>query len=330
MDIQTILSIIVVIGVILLFGLLQSGNETASSQFKQRELSREDRIYSEIQRKREEIDEAIAKEEHKTKVSILMKLKMNHLRTICAAEGLDCPKTRRKDELANYLAENLDLEEVKNWAWRYKTASKDEIKAFREIEKALWKEFEEFKADKMKELEAIESESMSENLGDYGAESDGLLEISEDSEETESFSEPDILDLLEDFQPETVRDEEDLEKQLYQFLRARLGSSVKRQYPVGDQKIDIAIEDSVGIEIKIAESRSKLQRLVGQVLDYVEYFDEVIAVILDVGANVDIDSYIKKLRQLGAEVVVLEGDIKRKGRSREIIIKDARRRIIIR
>ncbi|NJE31169.1 hypothetical protein E3E38_08950 [Thermococcus sp. 18S1] len=91
------------------------------------------------------------------------------------------------------------------------------------------------------------------------------------------------MDLLEDFQPETVRDEEDLEKQLYQFLRARLGSSVKRQYPVGDQKIDIAIGDSVGIEIKIAESRSRLQRLVGQVLDYVEYFDEVIAVILDVG-----------------------------------------------
>ena len=70
--------------------------------------------------------------------------------------------------------------------------------------------------------------------------------------------------------------------------------------------------------------------MVGQVLDYVEYFDEVIAVILDVGANVDIDNYIRKLRRLGAEVVVLEGDIKRKGRSREIIIRDARRKIIIR
>ncbi|WP_167712253.1 hypothetical protein, partial [Thermococcus sp. GR4] len=149
-------------------------------------------------------------------------------------------------------------------------------------------------------------------------------------EEADYQPEPDIVDILFDFEPETVRDEEDLEKQLYQYLKARLGRRVVRQYPVGDQKIDIAIDGRVGIEIKIAESRSKLQRLVGQVLDYVEYFDEVIAVILDVGANVNIDSYIKKLRQLGAEVVVLEGDIKKKGRSREIIIKDARRKIIIR
>jgi len=31
-----------------------------------------------------------------------------------------------------------------------------------------------------------------------------------------------------------------------------------------------------------------------------------------------------------AEVVVLEGDIRRKGKSREIIIQDARRKVIIR
>ncbi len=325
MDLNTLLGVAVTLAMLYILATITTGKD--ETNYQARPQTEEDRIHYEIRRKREEIEARIAEEEHKMKVSILMKLKMNHLKTICAAESLDCPKTRRKDELANYLAERLDLEEVKNWAWRYKTASKDEIKAFREVEKALWKEFEKFKADKVKELEVIESESMSENLEDYDTEND---EPSEIPEVKESFSEPDVLDLLEDFQPETVRDEEDLEKQLYQFLRARLGSNVKRQYPVGDQKIDIAIGDSVGIEIKIAESRSKLQRLVGQVLDYVEYFDEVIAVILDVGANVDIDSYIKKLRQLGAEVVVLEGDIKRKGRSREIIIKDARRKIIIR
>ena len=327
MDINTILGLIVT--VILLYFLMSLSTE--KEETKHRELqtniepqSEEDRIYSEIQRKREEIEERIAEEEHKTKVSILMKLKMNHLKTICAAGSLDCPKTRRKDELANYLAENLDLEEVKNWAWRYKTASKDEIKAFREVEKALWKEFDEFKAEKLKELTITVGDSEE----GYSFDHEELEE--QPYMEEELSGEPDILDILEDFQPETVRDEEDLEKQLYQFLRARLGSNVKRQYQVGDQKIDIAVGDSVGIEIKIAESRSKLQRLVGQVLDYVEYFDEVIAVILDVGANVDIDNYIKKLRQLGAEVVVLEGDIKRKGRSREIIIKDARQKIIIR
>ena len=99
---------------------------------------------------------------------------------------------------------------------------------------------------------------------------------------------------------------------------------------MGDQKIDIAVGDSVGIEIKIAENRSKLQRLVGQVLDYVEHFDEVIAVILDIGTNVDLERYIQKLRNHGAEVVVLHGDLRRKGNTKEIIIKDTDRKIVIR
>lgn len=318
MDIQTIFSIIVIIGVILLFGLFHTGEEaTPSPQSKQRERSKEDQIYSEIQQKRKEIEEIITKEEHKTKISILMKLKMNHLKTICAAEGLDCPKTRRKDELASYLAENLGLEDVKNWAWRYKTTSRDEINAFREKERALWNEFEEFKAKKLKELDASGDDASENSSYDFYNEEDVP-------------GEPDILDILEDFKPETVRDEEDLEKQLYQFLRARLGSSVRRQYQVGDQKIDIVVGDSVGIEIKIADSRSKLQRLVGQVLDYREYFDEVIAVILDVGANVDLERYIQKLKELGVEVVVLRGDLRRKGPNKEIVIRDADRKIVIR
>ena len=99
---------------------------------------------------------------------------------------------------------------------------------------------------------------------------------------------------------------------------------------MGDQKINIAVGDYVGIEIKIAENRSKLQRLVGQVLDYVEHFDEVIAVILDIGANVNMERYIQKLKNLGAEVVVLHGDLRRKGNTKEIIIKDTDRKIVIR
>lgn len=323
---STIVGIAVVIIMLYILASLDTNKRQSGTQTHHLigSLSKEDMSHSEIQRKREEIEERIAEEEHKTKVSILMKLKMNHLKTICAAESLDCPKTRRKDELANYLAENLDLEEVKNWAWRYKTASKDEIKAFREVEKSLWDEFEEFKVEKLKELNI----TVDDSEDGYSFDHEELEE--QPYMEDEVSGELDILDILEDFQPETVRDEEDLEKQLYQFLRARLGSNVKRQYQVEDQKIDIAVGDSVGIEIKIAENRSKLQRLVGQILDYVEHFDEVIAVVLDIGANVDLERYIQKLKNLGAEVVVLHGDLRRKGNTKEIIIKDTTKKIVIR
>jgi len=325
MDVETIMKILFVIGVLWFFAALSSRKESDNIDTSTWSTEGPE---SELERKRREVEERITDAEYKTKVSILMKLKMDHLKTICAVENLSCPSTKRKEDLAKYLAWQLSLEEVKNWAWRYKVASKDEIRAFREVEKSLWEEFEEFKAERLKKANINVEDSEDNYSFDYDKLGEEFYEKEDGSDDYDS--DYDILNILEDFQPETVRDEEDLEKQLYQYLRARLGSEVQRQVPVGDQKVDIVIGGRIGIEIKIAESRSKLQRLVGQVLDYVEYFDEVIAVILDVKANVDIDRYIEKLRMLGAEVVVLEGDIRRKGKSREIIIQDARRKVIIR
>ncbi|NJE84340.1 hypothetical protein E3E23_00565 [Thermococcus sp. CX2] len=307
-------------------------------------------IKREISAAEQSFKREMKKRAFEAKREILSQLKMRQLEAVCVAKGIPTYRTkivngekkrykiRNKEELIDVMASKMTLEEVAEVAKRYKVKSRHVIQQFNKwledanaalmaLKKQKQRELDEYKATlfgaEANEVETIELEE----------ETEASLRGVETLDEEEEFSashELDILDILLDFEPETVRDEEDLEKQLYQYLRARLGSQVQRQVPVGDQKIDIVIGNGVGIEIKIAESRSKLQRLVGQVLDYVEYFDEVIAVILDVGANVDIDSYIKKLRRLGAEVVVLEGDIRRKGRSREIIIQDARRKIIIR
>ena len=215
-------------------------------------------------------------------------------------------RLRSKGAIVDRLASRLSFQEVVDLARRYKVRYSDVVQ---ELEKFRQELFEE-KQRKRKEKEILE-----------------------DIYEAEKFErverELDVFDLLQDFRPETVRDEEDFEKQLYQFLRARLGSKVRRQVPVGDQKIDIAIGNEVGIELKIAESRGKLQRLVGQVMDYVDYFDEVIAVVLDVGANVGLENYIGKLQKLGARVLILEGNLRRKKRGYEIIINQGRRKFII-
>ena len=308
-------------------------------------------IKREIAEAERKFREEVARKEFEAEMEVLSQLKMRQLGAVCAAKGIPTYRTkvvngeerryriRNKDELIDVVASYLTLEEVAEVAKRYKIKSRHVIQHFQKWLKEANEALQAFKEQKQRELDEYKAQL-------FGKESDEVATIRLEEETAESLDredleryplkeagyqlEPDIVDIFFDFEPETVRDEEDLEKQLYQYLKARLGRCVVRQYPVEDQKIDIAIDGRIGIEIKIAESRSKLQRLIGQVLDYVEYFDEVIAVILDVGTNVDIDSYIKKLRQLGAEVVVLEGNIKRKGRSREIIIKDARRKIIIR
>jgi len=302
-------------------------------------------IRREISNAEKSFREEMRKREFEAKREILSQLKMRQLEAVCAAKGISTYRTvvvngeekkykiRNKEELIDVMASHMILEEVAEVAKRYKVKSRHIIYQFNKWLEEANAALMALKEQKQKELNEYKAMIFGSEAGEV--ETIDLEEETEESLEAQEFDEVpsrelDVLDILQDFEPETVRDEEDLEKQLYQFLKARLGSQVQRQVIVGDQKIDVVIGDSIGIELKIAESRSKLQRLVGQVLDYVEYFDEVIAVILDVGASVDIDNYIKKLRMLGAEVVVLEGSIRRKGRSREIIIQDARRKIIIR
>ena len=303
-------------------------------------------IKMEISKAEKSFQKEMERREFEAKREILSQLKMRQLEGVCAAKGISTYRTvivngekkrykiRNKEELIDIMASHMTLEEVAEVAKRYKVKSRHIIYQFNK-----WLEEANAALMALKEQRQRELDEYKAML--FGAEADEVetIELKEETEESLEAEqeleeipshEVDILDILQDFEPETVRDEEDLEKQLYQYLRARLGGQVQRQVPVGDQKVDIVIGGRIGIELKIAESRSKLQRLVGQVLDYVDYFDEVIAVILDVGATVDLESYIKKLRMLGAEVVVLEGDIRRKGKSREIIIQDARRKIIIR
>ena len=123
-----------------------------------------------------------------------------------------------------------------------------------------------------------------------------------------------LINLISSFKPEVVRDEEDFEKQLYQYLRASLGSGVniERQVSLSEGlRVDMVVNDTVAIEIKIAENKAQLQRLIGQVIDYKKYFDKVMTVILDVGRLGDLGSYIEKLEELGAIPVVVKGEVRR-------------------
>jgi len=120
-----------------------------------------------------------------------------------------------------------------------------------------------------------------------------------------------IVDALEEFVPQPVRDEEDLEKQLYQYLRAKFPRfPIDRQVKIGLYRLDLQV-GPCGIELKIPKSVVDMQRLIGQIEDYRELIDNVIVLILDVGRVYNLSDYVSKLEALGATPIIVKGKLKR-------------------
>ena len=244
---------------------------------------------------------------NEAKREILSRFTIRQLEQIAVAKGIPLyyidpftgrkTKLRTKTQVINYLAEKLTLSEITALAKKYKIRHRDVIQGLEHYKNQLYQQ----------EKHALEENAYT-----------SYIPVEADTEN--------IVKLLSEFQPETVTSEEDLEKQLYQFLRAKLGDRVARQYPVGNQRIDIVIDGKIGIEIKIAENSSRLQRLIGQIMDYKDHLDNIIALILDTGATVDLEHYTDKLSQLGVKVVILHGTVRK--HKKEIIIKGARKIVL--
>ena len=134
--------------------------------------------------------------------------------------------------------------------------------------------------------------------------------------EDERLSE--LLKDLKSFEPEPIYYEEDLEKQLYQYLRAR-EYRVRRQVEVKPElKADLVVGDCI-IELKIARGQEALQRLLGQVDQYLQVVSCVIAFILDVDqmSQRALFEFVKLIKSKGAKVVIVEGRLKAKFRRRK-------------
>jgi len=127
-----------------------------------------------------------------------------------------------------------------------------------------------------------------------------------------------------EFEPEDVRDENDLEKQITQYLKIKYPGKVRRQVETVKGKIDLVIDNKYAIELKIADGKGKLRDLVGQIHSYKKVYTNVAIVLLDVGRmqKSEINEYIEDYSNFGARTIVLEGVLKRrKGRSRRIILE---------
>ncbi|MEM2618828.1 MAG: hypothetical protein QW356_05030 [Candidatus Hadarchaeales archaeon] len=135
-----------------------------------------------------------------------------------------------------------------------------------------------------------------------------------------------ILDCIEkEFEPENVRDEEELRIQLLQFLKARFpDKKPEKGVPTRRGKVDILIAGRYAIELKIADNKGKLRNLVGQLRDYKKEYNEVGVVLLDVNrvSSSDIDEYKREYQKDGVRTIVLKGGFRHKSpKKRRVIVE---------
>lgn len=239
---------------------------------------------------------------------------MNDLKRICRDYGIGEPSpywvdpltgeksriTITRDHYVDWIIDRLSLEQIKNFC------DKRKIKIWDILEEKVSKPTPSI-TEVAKEPTTTESEIV---------EQAAQMDIKSDLDS--------ILDSIKGFEPEPVRDEEDFEKQLFQFLKLKYPNQVERQVETREGKIDIVINGIYALELKIADSRGKLRDLIGQLYSYKKVYDNVSVVLLDIGkmSYHEIKKYADDYRGLGVKTVILSGKFVPRGRrEREIIIK---------
>lgn len=250
-----------------------------------------------------------------TKRQILNRFEMADLKRICKDYGIGEPlpyeenpitgekykRTVTREHFINRIMNRLTLDQIKNFS------DKHRIK--------IW--------DILKEEKPVVSEvPKTEKVEKTHEEPEQKVTTIEVKRQSEFDS---ILESIEnDFEPEDVRDENDFEKQLTQFLKIKYPDRIKRQVDTPKGKIDIVIDNRYAIELKIADGKGKLRDLVGQVHSYKKVYNEVAVILLDVGkmSRSEIKEYVDDYENLEVKTIILEGVLRRKkGKSKQINIK---------
>lgn len=138
-----------------------------------------------------------------------------------------------------------------------------------------------------------------------------------DEETKKLISEIKAIDMQE------VRNEEDFEKQVYQWLKAK-GYYVERQVSIsGRRRIDLVVNNSVALELKVGDRSKNVQDLIGQVTVYKKYYKKILVVILDVGNVPEMSDYIELIQNIDSDniaVVLIDGDLRRYKKKQEYIM----------
>ncbi len=270
------------------------------------------------------------------KREILSRFTVKQLERIASTKGISLyeediltgerTRLRAKGEIVRKLASRLSFNEVVDLARRYKVRYSDVVQELDAYKQELFGEKKERKSDSriVEEISRFEVE-YDENLRES--------RVKKGNARTGSSVVEEVIRSLREFkQTVPAEDEKHLQGQVASWLAREFGvENVVAEYPYGNGlgKVDILVNRNIGLELKIADSRRNLKDLVRQIDFGIDYFDHVIAVIFDTG-DFDLDYYVKKIKEKGAEVVIIPARVKRRKRKREITILNGREKIVIR
>lgn len=263
-------------------------------------------------------------ENQKKKKTLLNGLTINDLKKICKDYGIGEPasyeeeffsdkKTKIKltrDDYIDYIIKRLELKNIEDFCNKPSTKINNIIEPKTEPVQSqpthLYQPPEIVKEPPREEpkiqvqLEKIEEPSAQQ----YPSEQSELHEI--------------LHKIKEQFRPEPCINEKELQGQLKIWLDVMYNNRATREANTIAGRVDIVIDkNKYGIEVKIANDKGTLRNLVGQVLAYKKYFNEVGIVLLDVNElhHSLIHEYISEYKNQGVETIIIQGQL-RKGKGR--------------
>ncbi len=258
----------------------------------------------------------------KTKRALLERFNLKQLRQIAKEEGLplsyEDPFTGEKirystkGSIVGLLMKNLRLDDVTYYAQKFKVKYIDLLNYLERRKKEIFGEEAVHVEEKLREAPPMKG-----------------LKRHRRKKKDKLFEK--IVRILKKFDDtEKLRDEDDLRTRLKNRLIGKLGkkATIIENYSLKkiNRKIDLVIEQDnklVAVELKIAKSGQYLSYLSWEVETVRENLTKnVIALIIDIGKNIDLDYFKKSIEKKGARVIILKGSLRKsKRRKRVAIIK---------
>jgi hypothetical protein len=277
------------------------------------------KIGSTIEKATKNIDNEIKarQERERVKKQILDRFEMWALKKICRDYGIgepseyeEDPETGRKrkrvvtrKEYVSYVQKNLNLDQIKKFAYKNRIDISDIVEEEKEIKKSeeprVRKKDTEQKETEQKKPEPVKEEKVIVAETETGDELGRILN-----------------DIEANFPSISGRDEREFEKQLLVYLRNRYpNKKIIEQMRTSAGTVDIGIDEGINgkyaIELKVAYNKSTLQNLVGQIHGYLKDISikkENLGIVLIDGKFMEYDrikEYVKDYRDFGVRTIVL-------------------------
>ena len=139
---------------------------------------------------------------------------------------------------------------------------------------------------------------------------------------------PSVLGIIEDWNPKQLKSEAQYRDELLGLLREKLNQSdplgFSKQHSIrkesGRHLADIGIDGEIGIELKHnLNTKAKVDRLYGQIDDYLKGYDSMIIVLCGKTSEEQLDYLREKVRSIPSKTIISTTNI-------DIIVKDGKKR----